>query len=62
MLTLTNLNYNDLISFLEFSKNLNVDGIILERFVPLGRGKGIFDFYLKKEEFLIKRSAELSCY
>ncbi|MGC8943071.1 MAG: radical SAM protein [Caldisericia bacterium] len=51
MITLTTLNYKDLISFFEFSKNLNVDQIILERFVPLGRGLKIFDYYLKKDEW-----------
>jgi radical SAM protein with 4Fe4S-binding SPASM domain len=51
MMTLSSLNYKDIVGFLEFSKNLNVDGVILERFVPLGRGKKIFDLYLKKEDW-----------
>jgi len=51
MMTLSSLNYKDVIGFLEFSKKLNVGGVILERFVPLGRGKGIFDLYLKREEW-----------
>lgn len=50
MITLTSFNYKDLISFLEFTKDLNVNGVILERFVPLGRGKGLFDYYLKSDE------------
>ncbi|HQN49403.1 MAG TPA: radical SAM protein, partial [Caldisericia bacterium] len=51
MITLSMLNYKDLISFFEFSKNLKVEGVILERFVPLGRGKGMFDGYLRKDEW-----------
>ncbi|MBC7194574.1 MAG: radical SAM protein [Caldisericia bacterium] len=51
MITLTSLNYKDLISFFEFSKKLNIHGVILERFVPLGRGRKIFDLYLKKDEW-----------
>lgn len=51
MITLTSLNYKDLITFLEFAKNLNVNGVILERFVPLGRGKGLFNYYLKRDEW-----------
>ncbi|MCX8095004.1 MAG: radical SAM protein [Caldisericia bacterium] len=51
MITLSSLNYKELISFLEFTKSLNVDGVILERFVPLGRGKELFNYFLKKEEW-----------
>ncbi|NLI56546.1 radical SAM protein, partial [bacterium] len=51
MITLSMLNYKDLISFFEFSKNLKVEGVILERFVPLGRGEGMFDSYLRKDEW-----------
>ncbi len=51
MITLTSFNYKDLISFFEFSKTLNVHGVILERFVPIGRGRKIFDLYLKKDEW-----------
>ncbi|HQP00494.1 MAG TPA: radical SAM protein [Caldisericia bacterium] len=51
MITLSMLNYKDLIPFFEFSKDLKVDGVILERFVPLDRGKGIFDSYLRKDEW-----------
>ena len=51
MITLSMLNYKDLIPFFEFSKDLKVDGVILERFVPLGRGKGMFDSYLRKDEW-----------
>ncbi|MDI6860478.1 MAG: radical SAM protein [Caldisericia bacterium] len=51
MITLSSLNYKDLISFFEFAKDLNVDGVIIERFVPLGRGRSLFNYYLKKEEW-----------
>lgn len=51
MITLGSYNYEGIIDFLDFSKDLNVDGVILERFVPIGRGLSLKEFYLKSNEW-----------
>lgn len=52
MFTIGSYNYHDVQGMLELARDLGVDGAILERFVPLGRGAGMADQYLKKEEWL----------
>ncbi len=52
MFTLGSYNYHDVQGMLELARDLGVGGAILERFVPLGRGAGMADEYLKKEEWL----------
>jgi radical SAM protein with 4Fe4S-binding SPASM domain len=52
MFTLGSYNHHDVQGMIELSRDLGVDGAILERFVPLGRGAGMADQYLKKEQWL----------
>jgi len=52
MFTLGSYNYHDVLGMLELARDLGVSGAILERFVPLGRGAGMADQYLKKAEWL----------
>ncbi len=52
MFTLGSYNYRDVQGMLELTRDLGVNGAILERFVPLGRGACMADQYLKKEEWL----------
>jgi radical SAM protein with 4Fe4S-binding SPASM domain len=51
MFTLGRYNYLALGRMLEFSRDLGVDGVIIERFVPWGRGAAIKNEYLKPEEW-----------
>lgn len=51
MMTLGSLNFKEITNFLDFSKDLKVDGVILERFVPIGRGTNLKEFYLKNKEW-----------
>ncbi|UCC11298.1 MAG: radical SAM protein [candidate division WOR-3 bacterium] len=52
MFTLGSYNYQDVLGMLELAKRLQVSGAILERFIPLGRGAGMADQYLKNTEWL----------
>jgi radical SAM protein with 4Fe4S-binding SPASM domain len=49
MYTVMKNNFRSLPSFLELSKDLGVDGFIIERFIPLGRGRERMDEVLNKE-------------
>jgi len=51
MFTLGSYNYNNLNEMLEFAETSKVDGVIIERFVPWGRGVLLKDQYLKKGEW-----------
>jgi radical SAM protein with 4Fe4S-binding SPASM domain len=51
MFTVMRRNFKDLIPFIHLCQNLGMDGLILERFIPLGRGRTIMDQVLKKEEW-----------
>lgn len=51
MITLGSLNFKEIANFLDFSKDLKVDGVILERFVPIGKGLNLKEFYLKNIEW-----------
>jgi radical SAM protein with 4Fe4S-binding SPASM domain len=43
MMTLGRYNFHEIDKTVEFTKENKVDGIIFERFVPLGNGRGILD-------------------
>jgi radical SAM protein with 4Fe4S-binding SPASM domain len=51
MFTLMKQNYGSLVDFLRLCQEYEVDGLILERFIPLGRGRGIADQVLSKNEW-----------
>jgi radical SAM protein with 4Fe4S-binding SPASM domain len=51
MFTLGGYNYRKVKEMLEFSNERGADAVILERFVPLGRGAGLRDGYLKNGEW-----------
>ena len=51
MFTVTKGNYENLPSLLRFCQNLGADGLILERFIPWGRGREIQKEVLDKKEW-----------
>jgi len=51
MLTVMKRNLRSLPSFLKLCIDLDVDGLIIERFIPLGRGREVTDQVLLKEEW-----------
>ncbi len=51
MFTAMARNFRSLPSFIRLCQNLGVDGLILERFIPWGRGKEIRDEVLDKTEW-----------
>jgi radical SAM protein with 4Fe4S-binding SPASM domain len=51
MFTVMKRNFRDIPSFFKLSQDLNIDGLIIERFIPLGRGREIVDEVLGKEEW-----------
>jgi radical SAM protein with 4Fe4S-binding SPASM domain len=51
MFTLMKRNYKDLQSFVRLCQELGVDGLILERFIPLGRGREVMDEVLQKAQW-----------
>ncbi len=51
MLTVMKRNFRDLPSLFKLCQDLGVDGMIIERFIPLGRGREIMDEVLGKEEW-----------
>ena len=51
MFTVMKRNFRDLSSFFKLSQDLGVDGFIIERFIPLGRGKKRRDEVMNKEEW-----------
>jgi MoaA/NifB/PqqE/SkfB family radical SAM enzyme len=44
-------NFKSLPSFFKLCQDLGVDGLIIERFIPLGRGKESLNEVLSKEEW-----------
>ncbi|MCX7995706.1 MAG: radical SAM protein [candidate division WOR-3 bacterium] len=52
MYTLGSYNYLNLAGMVNFAKNLGIDGVIIERFIPWGRGLLLKEQYLKKDEWL----------
>lgn len=51
MFTVMKRNFRDLPSFFKLSQDLGVDGFIIERFIPLGRGKKRMDEVMNQEEW-----------
>lgn len=51
MFTVMKSNYRTLLPFIRLCQDLDINGLILERFIPLGRGKRIIDQVLDKEEW-----------
>lgn len=51
MFTLGSYNYRNLSAMLKLASELDVDGMIIERFVPWGNGMFLKDYYLKKNEW-----------
>jgi radical SAM protein with 4Fe4S-binding SPASM domain len=51
MFTVMERNFRDLPSLIHLCQGLGVDGLILERFIPWGRGRGIMDKVLDKEQW-----------
>jgi radical SAM protein with 4Fe4S-binding SPASM domain len=51
MLTVMKRNFKSLPSFLKLCQDLGIDGLIIERFIPLGRGKEIVSEVLSQEEW-----------
>jgi radical SAM protein with 4Fe4S-binding SPASM domain len=49
MFTVMKSNFRSLLPFIRLCQDLDMDGLILERFIPLGRGRGIIDQVLDKE-------------
>lgn len=58
MYTVAGYNYRDIVNFgqgesglLDFAEEAGADAVILERFIPLGRGKLLMGHYLSEEEW-----------
>lgn len=51
MFTLGSYNYKNLGEMLNLAQTLQVDGAIIERFVPWGKGTFLKEYYLKKQEW-----------
>jgi len=51
MVTVMRRNYRSLPSLIRLCQNLGVDGLILERFIPLGRGKTFMNEVLEKDQW-----------
>lgn len=51
MFTVMRKNFRELPTFLKLSQDFGVDGFIIERFIPLGRGRERIEEVLNKEEW-----------
>jgi len=51
MFTAMKRNYKDFPSFIRLCQDLGMNGLILERFIPLGKGKGIMGEVLEKDQW-----------
>jgi radical SAM protein with 4Fe4S-binding SPASM domain len=51
MFTVMRRNYESLPSLIRLCQNLGVDGLILERFIPLGKGREIMNEVLEKDQW-----------
>ena len=51
MFTLMKRNYKDFLSLVPLCQDLGVDGLILERFIPLGKGREIMNDVLEKDQW-----------
>jgi len=61
MFTVMKRNYQDLLVLYDLCQDLGIHGLILERFIPLGRGREIMDEVLEKEQWkeLVERLSDL---
>ena len=51
MFTVMKRNYKSLLSLLKLCEDLDVDGLIIERFIPWGRGREIMEEVLEKDQW-----------
>jgi len=51
MLTVMKRNFRTLPFLFELCRDIDIDGLIIERFIPLGRGRKVVDEVLSKEEW-----------
>ncbi len=51
MFTVMKKNFKSLPSLLSLCQDFDIDGLIIERFIPLGKGRGITNGVLRKEEW-----------
>ena len=51
MLTAMKRNFRSLPFLFELCRDIDIDGLIIERFIPLGRGRKVMDEVLSKEEW-----------
>jgi radical SAM protein with 4Fe4S-binding SPASM domain len=51
MLTVMKKNYKNLLSLYKLCQDLGVSGLILERFIPLGKGKEMIDEVLERDQW-----------
>jgi radical SAM protein with 4Fe4S-binding SPASM domain len=51
MITVMRSNFRSLPSLIDLCQELGIDGLIIERFIPWGRGEGIKDEVLNREEW-----------
>lgn len=52
MFTIGSYNYKNLKGMLNFARDIAADGVIIERFVPIGKGKQIRDYFLRNYQWL----------
>ncbi len=51
MFTIMKRNYKSLLSLIHLCQDLGIDGLILERFIPLGKGREIMNEVLDKDQW-----------
>lgn len=51
MFTIMKRNFRDLLSLISLCQNLGINGLIIERFIPWGRGRNYIDQVLDKKEW-----------
>jgi radical SAM protein with 4Fe4S-binding SPASM domain len=51
MFTVMKRNFRNILSFFELSRALGVNGFIIERFIPWGRGRGRMDEVMSREDW-----------
>jgi radical SAM protein with 4Fe4S-binding SPASM domain len=51
MFTVMKINYKNIPSLFKLCRDLDINGLIIERFIPLGRGRESLDEVLSKEEW-----------
>ena len=51
MFTVMKKNFRNLPSVFKLCEDSGIDGLIIERFIPLGKGKGVMNEVLSREEW-----------